>query len=69
MEEIEEGIAVYGSKIERFAARTDFESEDGVGRLRDIMRKTGIIKHIEKMDIQASTKVYFGDNREDYMEY
>jgi GTP-binding protein len=60
---------VSGKKIERFAQRTDFESEDGVRRLRDIMRKMGIIKTLEKKKLNPGTKIYFGDNRKDYMEY
>jgi Obg family GTPase CgtA-like protein len=41
-------IVISGTKIVRFARRTDFESEDGVRRLRDIMRKMGIVKQLEK---------------------
>lgn len=62
-------IVVRGRKIERFASRTDFESEDGVRRLRDIMHKMGILKKIEKLDVPEQSKIYFGDNREDYIEY
>lgn len=62
-------IVITGKKIERFARRTDFESEDGVRRLRDIMRKMGIVKQLEKRGIEANRKIYFGDDREDYMEY
>jgi GTP-binding protein len=62
-------IVIRGKKIERFAKRTDFESEDGVRRLRDIMRKMGIMKKFEKDLVQPGEKVYFGDNREDYLEY
>lgn len=62
-------VIVRGKKIERFANRTDFESEDGVRRLRDIMRKMGILKQFEKEEVEDMAKVYFGDNREDYMEY
>ncbi|MCA9323690.1 GTPase ObgE [Candidatus Saccharibacteria bacterium] len=68
-DEGEERVIVRGEKIERFAKRTDFESEDGVARLRDIMRKFGIIKKLEDLQVLDETKVYFGDNREDYMEY
>ncbi len=63
------GVVVRGKKIERFANRTYFESEDSVRRLRDIMRKMGIIRSFEKQKIETDTKVYFGDNREDYLEY
>lgn len=62
-------IIVRGEKIERFATRTDFESEDAVRRLRDIMHKMGILKKIEKLDPPEESKIYFGDNREDYIEY
>jgi Obg family GTPase CgtA-like protein len=60
---------IYGKKIERFARRTDFESEDGVRRLRDIMRKMAILKSLEKKKLEPGTKIYFGEDREDYMEY
>ena len=63
------GVVVRGKKIERFANRTYFDSEDSVRRLRDIMRKMGIIRSFEKQKIETDTKVYFGDNREDYLEY
>lgn len=62
-------VVVRGRKIERFAARTDFASEDGVRRLRDIMRKTGVMKAFERQAIDPNSRVYFGDNREDYLEY
>jgi len=62
-------VIIRGKKIERFANRTDFESEDGVRRLRDIMRKMAIIKTMEKKQVESGIKVYFGDNREDYLEY
>jgi GTP-binding protein len=50
---LEDGIfTVTGQKIEQFARRTDFSNEEGVQRLRDIMRRMGILhelvrKHIE----------------------
>lgn len=62
-------IIITGEKIERFAKRTDFESEDGARRLRDIMRKLGIIKELEKRDVEPGMRIYFGDNLEDYIEY
>ncbi len=69
VEEEKRGVVIRGSKIERFASRTDFESEDAVRRMRDIMRKMGIMKELEKRDLDPDTKLYFGDNREDYIEY
>lgn len=62
-------VIIYGSKIERFAKRTDFASDDGVRRLRDIMRKMHIMRALEKMQIDPDTKIFFGRNRDDYIEY
>ena len=62
-------VVVTGKKIERFARRTDFASEDGVRRLRDIMRKMGMMKTFEKNKVEIGKKVYFGDDREDYLAY
>lgn len=62
-------VVVTGPKIERFAKRTNFESEEGVRRLRDIMRKLTILREFEKQSVEPGVKVYFGDNREDYLEY
>jgi len=62
-------VIVSGGKIERFARRTDFESEEGVRRLRDIMRKMGILADIHRKKVELESKIYFGDNREDYIEY
>jgi GTP-binding protein len=62
-------VVVTGKKIERFARRTDFASEDGVRRLRDIMRKMGMMKTFERNKVDIGKKVYFGEDREDYLEY
>jgi GTP-binding protein len=39
---------VSGSKIERFAVRTDFENDEAIRRLRAIMRKQGIIHELNR---------------------
>lgn len=54
-------FVVHGSKIERFAARTQFESEEGVQRLRDIMRKVGILHELVRKGIKAGDTIRFGD--------
>ena len=71
VDHIDGSLVVRGIKIERFARRTDFESEDGVRRLRDIMKKSGIMREIEKIDLDTDEeiRIYFGNNRQDYMEY
>lgn len=42
---------VTGRKIEKFAARTDFDNEDGIQRLRDIMKKMGIMHALVRQGI------------------
>ena len=43
---------VSGTKIEKFAARTNFSTDAGVERLRDIMRKMGITYELERQGIE-----------------
>jgi GTPase len=50
-------FVVSGSKIERFAARTDFENEEAVRRLRVIMRKQGIMHELVKQGISPGDTV------------
>lgn len=42
VEKLDDRYVVHGQKIEKFAVRTNFDQFEGVNRLRDIMRKTGI---------------------------
>lgn len=53
---------VTGRKIERFAIRTDFENEEGIDRLRDIMRKMGIMHGLERQGIEMNNEIIFGKN-------
>ena len=52
-----EVFIVSGSKIERFAARTDFDNEEAVRRLRAIMQKQGIMHELVRQGIQAGNTV------------
>jgi len=52
-----DGYIVRGRKIEKFAARTDFDDEHGVRRIRDIMKKMGIIRELERRGIKAGQSV------------
>lgn len=54
------GYLVRGKKIERFAVRTDFDSEEGVRRLRDIMKKMGIMREIEKQGVERDQIIEIG---------
>lgn len=57
VKKVKEGYKVTGNKIEKFAARTDFENAHGVLRLRDIMRKMGIMHELERRKINAGDKI------------
>lgn len=54
------GFLVRGHKIERFAARTDFNNEEGVRRLRDIMKKMGITRELERQKIERGQIIEIG---------
>jgi len=56
------GFVVRGRKIEKFAARTDYENEEGVRRLRDIMKKMGIMRELERQGIERDQKIEFGQH-------
>ena len=53
---------VKGRKIERFAQRTDFDSTAGEQRLRDIMRKMGIMHELVRQGIEVGQKIKIGDS-------
>lgn len=50
-------FTVSGNKIERFAVRTDFTNEEGVRRLRVIMRKQGIMHELAKQGAKQGNTV------------
>lgn len=64
-----DGYVVTGAKIERFARRTDFASSHGLQRLRDIMRKMGIMHHLERKKIVEGTTIIIGDPEIGRVEY
>lgn len=53
-------FTVTGHRIEKFAARTRFEDEEGERRLRDIMKKMGIMRELEKQGIKPGEKIIIG---------
>jgi GTPase len=60
IKKMDEGFKVTGRKIEKFAARTDFDNEHGVQRIRDIMKKMGIMNKLIKDGIQAGDTIVIG---------
>lgn len=53
-------FVVTGAKIEQFAARTDFDNEEGVQRLRDIMKKMGILHELIRKGIEPGQEIQIG---------
>jgi GTPase len=65
----DDGYVITGRKIERFALRTDFESPEGLRRLRDIMRKMGIMHELERRKIESGQTIKFGKTTIGTIEY
>lgn len=51
---------VTGIRIEKFAGRTDFTSFHGTQRLRDIMKKMGILHELVRQGIEPGNKIRIG---------
>jgi GTP-binding protein len=56
----EDEYVVTGPKIERFAVRTNFDSPEGVERLRDIMHKIGIMHELVRQGIEPGNTIRIG---------
>lgn len=57
---------VSGSKIERFAVRTEFENDEAVRRLRVIMRKQGIDHELRRQGIKPGDTVRIAGGNFEY---
>jgi GTP-binding protein len=64
VEKEDDYFVVRGQKIEQFAARTNFDNEEGVQRLRSIMQRYGILHELVRRGIVADQVVVFGDIRQ-----
>lgn len=65
----DKGFTVTGKKIERFARRTDFDSFHGTQRLRDIMKKMGIMHGLVRQNIEPGNKIQIGQPKIGSIEY
>ncbi|MGE5310023.1 MAG: GTPase ObgE [Sphaerimonospora mesophila] len=61
VEKLDGYFLVTGAKIEKFAARTDFGNIHGVNRLRDIMRKMGIMHELNRQGAASNSLIKIGD--------
>jgi GTP-binding protein len=57
---------ISGAKIEQFAKRTDFENEEGVRRLRDIMNRYGILHELVRRGIEPGQTIQIADHEMSY---
>jgi len=53
---------VTGHRIEKFASRTKFGDEDGERRLKDILKKMGILRELERQGIKPGQKIIIGSH-------
>lgn len=56
----EAGFIVTGRKVEKFAKRTKFDDYHGQQRLRDIIRKMGVMHELARRGAQAGDAIIFG---------
>jgi GTP-binding protein len=61
-----DNFIITGHRIEKFAARTDFDQEEGVRRLRDIMKKMGIMHELRRQKIDVGNLIHIGPNSFEY---
>jgi GTPase len=64
-----EAFVVIGPKIEQFAHRTDFSNEQAVQRLRDIMRRQGILHELVRQGIEAGQTIQIGSDGASWFTY
>lgn len=62
-------FVVTGAKIERFAAKTRFGDEHAEIRMRDIMKKMGILRELRRQNIQAGDTIQIGNPAYGRIEY
>lgn len=60
------GFMVTGARIDRFAARTDFNDFHGRQRLMDILKKTGIMRELESQGIEPGDVIITKHGKLDY---
>ncbi len=61
-------FVVTGSKIERFAKRTDYENYDSVNRLRDILKKLGIAHELRRQGAEGDSIIRIADKEFTFVE-
>lgn len=62
VEKVEDIYVVKGEKIEKFARRTNFDSFEGLNRLRDIMKKMGISHELIRKGAASDSEIKIGEH-------
>jgi GTPase len=62
-------FVITGYKIEQFASRTDFTNDQAVQRLRDIMKKLGILHELARQGVKAGQTIRIGAKPEARLPY
>ncbi|HSW36803.1 MAG TPA: GTPase ObgE [Candidatus Saccharimonadales bacterium] len=61
-----DSFVISGNRIEQFARRTDFSNPEAVQRLRDIMKKMGIMHELDRQGILPGQKLTITTHTIDY---
>jgi GTP-binding protein len=59
---------VTGEKVEKFARRTDFDSFEGLNRLRDILKKLGVAHELHRQGAEGDSIIQISDNKFTFLE-
>ncbi len=62
VEKVKDVYVVTGQKIERFAARTDFNQSDAIARFKNILTRQGVTKELLRQGIKTGDTVKVGSS-------
>ena len=60
-----DGLHVHGKRLEQFTVMTDFSSEGGVRRFRDVCERIGLVNALRREGMKEKTPVYIGEVKVD----
>lgn len=62
-----EGWRITGERVEGFARRTDWDNDDAVDRMRDILRKTGVAREIRRQGAKPGEMLFIGEHQMEWL--
>ena len=66
IEELSEGFRVEGKRILRAVRMTDFDNEEAIYHLHDILSKMGLFKSLKRLGAQPGQSIFIGDVELEY---